>query len=213
MRILLIISLLFFSLNFAHSQVVDPSDEESPATEMPTSEFSVADEFGWEFFGSIGIVLLPDANKDADEYSLPSVALGLEHKFNKWFGSDVELLYFQHSDEVLFEGDIVLDRDIRNIVLSLGGNFYLDNSSIFTPYLSADLGISNNNIHSDSLGEGDEEFFPVLKTGGGFDLNFESVSVGIFYDYVMIGLKHKGAVSHLEIDNYTGHRIELRVGF
>ena len=196
MKVLLIVSLLFFS-SFAHAQ-----------------DNANLDETGWGFFGSVGIILLPDVEEDADEFSFPSAALGLEHRFNEWFGSDIELLYFQHSDEILFEGDIVLDRDIRNIVLSLGSNFYLDNSSIFTPYLSIDLGASGNNVHSDSLGEGDWEIFPVLKAGGGFDLHFGSVSVGILYDYVMVGLKQKESVyHHLDIDNYKGHRIELRVGF
>ena len=183
------------------------------------------------------------------ETLFPSVSLRLEYKPFRGLSADFETAYFRHKIEngiqqvrrcypvpntqptqwncgyisTGFEGNR------NNVLVAVGGNFSFDNRSIVTPYISANVGVSNSFIDLTlDLGKvSDWALIPAGQVGAGVDFDVGPLTLGTSYNYVYLGghtfdyelqnamqdamkfIKEKGSIT---LRNNQGHRLELKIG-
>ena len=172
------------------------------------------------------------------------MALRIEYKPYNGLAADFETGYFMHeidgtdskwtyqcppNTDPCEEINGSFEGNRKNFVVLVGGNYYFDNSSRFTPYVQADVGISNSFITLDFKDSDSEDFgvandfqiIPVMQGGAGFDTKLGPVSIGVTYKYLFLGdqsFEYDLSSGDTDIDgeinlgNVGGHVLELKIG-
>ncbi len=225
MKKLLSLKSLFFILliqvfSFStHSQVRDLYDDDrvfyyddfgwSLGLSLGTVFYGVRDfNFGseYDFDGQdeeVEAILLP-STFELKETWIPAFNITAEYKPYKGLSFDTGLGYFQHDifRSVVQDGpEISIDGSQKTITFFVGGNYYFDNSSVVTPYLSTDFGLATAIVDakmSAKLLEEDTgtsldftigyldgwDISPAAQAGVGLRFDLGPVNLGTLYNYI-----------------------------
>ena len=154
---ILLIQVFSFS---AYSQVRDLYDDDrvfyydyfgwSLGFSLGTVFYGTRDfNFGFEYDfddqdEKIEAIVLP-STFELKETWIPAFDITAEYKPYKGLSFDTGLGYFRHDisrSVVQDESEISIDGSQKTMTFFVGGNYYFDNSSIVTPYLSTDFGLA-----------------------------------------------------------------------
>ena len=205
------------------------------------SQVSDTHDLGWSAGISVGRVYLNDVKIQnslkplhTESKSFPSAtALVLEYKpfRSVSFDASISRPLSEEIEDGVFYGTH------SSVLLMVGGNFYLDNPSIISPYLTTDVGLSFTSLYMEVINKDldgsdvltavfdDRQLPHVAQIGAGVGFDVGPVRLDVVYNYIIMGGYDTGylyfpdsvdlATEPLMLDDSIedrkGHKIELRV--
>ena len=178
---------------------------------------------------------------------IPSGAIRLEFKPYRGLGADFEVGYIHHnltgdgtynscgtSADCSSTTELNVSGNQNNILILLGGDYSFDNSSIVTPYITADVGVATKILGLDLSTKDDKgvvttqgsisntSFVPAGQAGAGVDFKAGPLIIGVGYNFILIGANSEVDYTYtstnytengkIDVSSMYGHRVELKLG-